>query len=222
MVRWKLLVIVTCGMLGACACPANVRFGTGGGTRSFDAGAAEREAIGYAHDYGFGSSRDTMARITAIGIAESSLNSAARHWHKQSRLDSNACCDMDHAHPQPKSWWCYPLCVADRGWLQINAYTWGPDTRNASSAACGATDKQADTPRVATLFARCMFNYTTAHGVNGWDTWDTWKDGKFTDATPCRGAECYDERYLGMRNGWPSVPIQVDAWCESHHNPVGC
>src|SRR5438105_9567679 len=62
------VAMVTC-VLGARGCPANVRFGTGGGTRSFNAGDAEREAIGYAHDYGFGASRDTMARIAAIGIA---------------------------------------------------------------------------------------------------------------------------------------------------------
>ncbi len=222
MTRKLLLLIIACVMLAACVCPPNVRFGTSGGTRPFNAVAAEQTAISYAHKYGFGTSRATMARIVAIGIAESSLNSAARHWHKQSRVDRDVCCNKDRAHPQPKSWPCYPHCVADRGWLQINSNTWGPHRRNPSSAACGATDAQADTPRVATFFARCMFNYTAAHSGNGWNTWDAWKYGKFTGATPCQRARCYDERYRGTRNGWPSVPIQVDAWCAAHHNPRGC
>ncbi len=88
MTRKLLLLIIACVMLAACVCPPNVRFGTGGGTRPFNAAAAEQTAISYAHKYGFGTSRATMARIVAIGIAESSLNSAARHWHKQSRVDS--------------------------------------------------------------------------------------------------------------------------------------
>jgi hypothetical protein len=220
--RWKLLAIVAFSMVSACTCLPNTRFGTGGGTRAYNATAAEQEAIGLAHSYGFGNSRDEMVRIVAIGIAESSLNSAARHWHNLTRLDANPCCDNDRANPQPWFWGCYPRCVADRGWLQINANTWGPHTRNPSSAACGAADEQADTPSVATVFARCMFNYTAAHGSNGWDTWDAWRLGKFTDATPCQRAKCYYELYTGTRDGWPSVPIQVDAWCRSHGNPRGC
>jgi hypothetical protein len=220
--RSKLLAIVAFSMLAGCTCLPNARFGTRGGTRPPDAAAAEQEAIGYAHDNGFGDSRDSMARIAAIGIAESSLSSAARHWHDQSRVDSGPCCDNDPAHPQPKLWRCYPRCVADRGWLQINSYAWGPHAGNPSSAACGATDAQADTPSVATFIARCIFNYGVAHGTNGWDTWDAWKLGKFTDATPCQRAKCYYERYSGTRNGWPSVPVQVDAWCASHNNPSGC
>ncbi len=220
--RWKLLAILAFSMLTACTCVPNVRFGTAGGTRPFNAAAAEQQAIGIAHDHGFGDSRDMMARIVAIGIAESSLNRSARHWHDETRLDAGLCCDNDPAHPQPRLWRCYPRCVADRGWLQINSRTWGAHTGNPSSVACGATDAQADTPGVATLIGRCMLNYAAAHGINGWDTWDAWKFGKFTDTTPCQRAKCYYERYAGTRDGWPSVPVQVDAWCAAHRNPRGC